>query len=84
MDHLQACGYCDKFVDGGCSIFVETDWVNRMGGCGMFPYRDLSHGHTYVDGKVYGPGRTGQQKQKHEDRKYHSKNDGKRKYKFVI
>lgn len=50
----------------------------------MFPFRELPPGLSYIDGRIAGRGRIGQQKQKHEDRKYHSKNDGKRKYKFKV
>jgi hypothetical protein len=84
MNHLQACGYCDKYVDGGCSVFTEVDWVDRRGGCGMFPYREIPRSRgEYVSGRIVsGKNRPGQQKQKKDDRKYHSKNDGKRKYTF--
>jgi hypothetical protein len=78
MSHLQACGFCSKYVDGGCTIYTDTDWVDRRGGCGMFPHRDFPATTTSK--------RAGQQKQsrKRDDRKYHSKNDGRRKYKFNI
>ena len=89
MDHLQACMYCpksDMTCDGEvhCTIYANRSWVNRVGGCGMFPFRELPPGLSYIDGRIAGRGRIGQQKQKHEDRKYHSKNDGKRKYKYNI
>jgi hypothetical protein len=41
----------------------------------MFPERDLPEPMRK---------RVGQQKQKHNDKSYHSKNDGKRKFKFVV
>ena len=84
--HLQACPYCDKHIDGGCTIFTDVSWVERLGGCPAFPYREVPRSRgEYMDGKIIsGNQRPGQQKQKHDDRKYHSKNDGKRKYKFNI
>ena len=48
----------------------------------MFPYRDLPQGMSYIDGKIAGKGRVGQQKQAHADRKYHSKNDAKSKFRM--
>ena len=95
-DHTQACPYCDKFKverqrrtqdDGhyyyinktyGCTIYEDTSWVNRMGGCPFFPMRDMTGAPSLRKE------RAGQQKQKHQDRTYHSKNDGKRKYKFKV
>jgi hypothetical protein len=49
----------------------------------MFPYRDLPDGMSYLDGKITGKGRTGQQKQAHTDRKYDSKNDSRGKFRRV-
>jgi len=81
MNHLEACGHCPKETwYGTCVLFFDRSWVNRRGGCGMFPYRELPQGMSYIDGKIAGRGRIGQQKQAHSDRKYHSKNDGKRKF----
>lgn len=72
LDHLQACTHCPK--DGGgyseCTIYTDTSWVNRIGGCAMLPERDMPISH----------GRVGQQKQKHQDRSYTSKNDRKSKF----
>jgi hypothetical protein len=47
----------------------------------MFPYREIPRSRgEYVNGVIVsGKNRPGQQKQKKDDRKYHSKNDGKRK-----
>jgi len=77
LDHLQACGYCPHIipdfkesVNTACTKYTDLSWVNRRGGCPMFPERELPVGR----------GRVGQQKQKHQDKSYHSKNDGKRKY----
>jgi len=90
MDHLQACPHCPNFatfgIAIGCSIYKNTSWINRRGGCPAFPFRDIPRSRgEYVDGKIVsGNRRPGQQKQKTDDRKYHSKNDGKRKYKFDI
>ena len=75
MNHLQACPHCKDFSDTGCTVYPDTSWVNRRGGCPNFPLRDLPETMKK---------RVGQQKQKFEDRKYHSKNDGKRKYKYNI
>jgi hypothetical protein len=79
-NHLQACPYCPKYRVGrdGCTVYADTSWVNRRGGCPEYPGRDLTglHGLHKV--------RAGQQKQKHEDKKYRSKNDGKRKYKLNV
>ena len=87
MNHLQACPECPKysedFLAGGCTIYDDVSWVNRRGGCGMFPSRELLPGMSYLDGKITRKGRSGQQKQKHEDRKYHSKNDRKTKFRRV-
>jgi hypothetical protein len=96
MDHLQACSHCDKYgiieevaCDGevhdvpGCTIYSNAtlDWVNRRGGCPHFPYRQIPRSRgEYLDGEIVSGGRVGQQKQSVNDRKYHSKNDGKRKY----
>ena len=82
MDHLQACVHCSKYGGkyGQCLDYTDTAWVNRLGGCGAFPYRELPTGMSYVDGKIQGRGRVGQQKQAHNDRKYHSKNDAKAKF----
>jgi hypothetical protein len=87
LDHLQACSYCPKSNPETresraveCTVYEVTTWVNRRGGCPMFPYRDLPPSLTYIDGVIHGRGRVGQQKQKHEDRKYKSKNDGRLKY----
>jgi len=80
MDHLQACPYCHKYdaqMDH-CTVFNYTGWVNRRGGCGLFPERDMTGSPSQRKQ------RAGQQKQKHQDRSYHSKNDGKRKYKYNI
>jgi hypothetical protein len=88
-DHLQACGHCphhnDSFLEVWCTKFSNLSWVNRIGGCGMFPYRDLpaQSGLSYLDGKILGRGRIGQQKQKHNDKSYHSKNNSKSKYRSV-
>jgi hypothetical protein len=79
MRHTDACGHCPKYEDG-CTVYENTEWVNRIGGCGHYPYRDLPTYLSYVDGVIVGRGRVGQQKQKYEDRKYRSKNDGRRKY----
>jgi hypothetical protein len=83
LDHLIACTHCPKYLDYGagiwdCSVYTDLSWVNRRGGCPMFPERDMTGSPSLR--KI----RAGQQKQKHEDRKYHSKNDGKRKYKFNL
>jgi hypothetical protein len=58
----------------GCRIHVDTSWVNRRGGCGSFPERDLPE--TFKK-------RVGQQKQKHSDRSYSSKNDRRGKFRRV-
>ncbi len=89
MDHLQACPHC-PYNDptlavwetnySGCTIYDNISWVNRIGGCPSFPYRDLPYGYQYYDGVIYGPGRVGQQKQAHNDRSYSSKNDSRRKF----
>jgi hypothetical protein len=81
---------CDGvvYIIPGCTIYnnATLDWVNRRGGCPGFPYRDIPRSRgEYLDGRIVaGNHRPGQQKQKKDDRKYHSKNDGKRKYKFNI
>lgn len=69
LNHLEACPYCPKF-SGRCTIYEDTSWVNRRGGCSMLPERDMPQSY----------GRVGQQKQKHQDRSYTSKNEGKAKY----
>jgi hypothetical protein len=75
MNHLEACGHCPKYSEallaGGCTAYDDTSWVNRRGGCGSFPERDLPESHK----------RVGQQKQKHSDRSYSSKNDSRTKFK---
>jgi hypothetical protein len=81
MNHLQACGHCPKYEHGdgtqkshtGCEVYADVAWVNRIGGCGMFPERDMPESHK----------RVGQQKQKHSDRSYHSKNDSRGKFRRV-
>jgi hypothetical protein len=50
----------------------------------MFPYRDLPSGMSYLDGTILYKGRTGQQKQKHTDRTYRSKNDSRTKFRRVV
>jgi hypothetical protein len=80
MDHLEACGHCPKYlerVDDGtfkCTVYDDTEWVNRLGGCPSFPLRDLPETLGGMQRRV------GQQKQKHSDRSYSSKNDGRRKF----
>jgi hypothetical protein len=74
MDHLAACGHCPKETwYGTCLLYLDRSWVNRIGGCGMFPERDMPESHK----------RVGQQKQKHYDRPYHSKNDSRGKFRRV-
>ncbi len=80
MDHLQACGHCSKYLtykvmEGVCSTYMDTSWVNRRGGCPMFPLRDLPEAIKK---------RVGQQKQKHQDRAYSGKNDRRGKFRRVI
>lgn len=75
LDHTQACPYCPKYIKeaDNCKMYpyeFEVSWINRRGGCPYFPERDMPAWK----------GRVGQQKQKHNDRTYHSKNDGKRRY----
>jgi hypothetical protein len=74
MDHLQACPYCPKYNEPYkmCTVFRQTAWVNLRGGCGMFPLRDLPEPMRKK--------RVGQQKQKHQDKSYHSKNDTRTKF----
>jgi hypothetical protein len=73
MDHLQACGHCpDHDPLGGCNKYLNTSWINRRGGCPAFPLRDLPEAMIK---------RVGQQKQKHSDRAYSSKNDRRTKFK---
>jgi hypothetical protein len=79
MNHLQACGHCLKFNERyqRCGVYVDLSWVNRRGGCPSFPLRDLPENYKAHIRRV------GQQKQKHSDRSYSSKNDGRRKFKAV-
>ena len=70
MNHEQACGHCHKYIDDQCSIYLDTSWVNRRGGCSMLPEREMPPNHK----------RVGQQKQKHSDRSYGSKNSRRDKY----
>jgi hypothetical protein len=80
LNHKAACSYCHKFarndIDGeiGCTIYDDTTWVNRRGGCPNFPLRDLPEAMKK---------RVGQQKQKHSDPSYHSKNDRKSKFRSI-
>jgi hypothetical protein len=75
MKHLEACGHCpNETWYGTCVKYFDRSWVNRRGGCGMFPLRDLPEGIKK---------RVGQQKQKHYDRSYSSKNSGRMKYNRV-
>ncbi|MHA2068769.1 MAG: hypothetical protein ACXABY_30765, partial [Candidatus Thorarchaeota archaeon] len=72
-----------RFDRMGCGIYGGGDlsWINRRGGCPHFPYRQIPRSRgEYLDGEIVSGGRVGQQKQSVNDRKYHSKNDGKRKY----
>ena len=77
MDHLEACGHCPKYQAWGhrgivsCTVYTDVSWVNRRGGCGMFPHRDLPEAMRK---------RVGQQKQKHSDRSYGSKNNNRMKF----
>ncbi len=83
LDHLQACPYCPKYngaLRPPCSIYNDISWVNRIGGCGMYPSVELPSGLSYYDGKITRKGRSGQQKQAHRDRSYTSKNDRKAKF----
>lgn len=84
MNHLQACVYCPKWTKEGCTVYPERYLFDRvqLHGCPVYPYRDIPRSRgEYVDGVIVsGSQRPGQQKQKNQDRKYHSKNDGKRKY----
>jgi hypothetical protein len=74
MNHLEACGHCPKETwYGTCVTYPDRSWVNRRGGCGMFPERDLPEAMKK---------RVGQQKQKHSDRSYSSKNDRSGRTKF--
>ncbi len=86
MDHLEACGHCPKYGDivvrvfvdtvhKGCTAYTDTSWVNRRGGCPMFPLRDIPETMKK---------RVGQQKQKHQDRSYSGKNDRRGKFRRVI
>lgn len=74
MNHLEACGYCPHYEHGdgtakthtGCRLYADITWVNRIGGCGSFPFRELPPGYVYDHkGNVIPPGtkRAGQQKQ---------------------
>ena len=87
MDHLQACGHCPKYdptETSQCAAYLNMRLISLYG-CPIFPYRELSGGRAYVDGEIKtGKARSGQQKQKKSDPKYHSKNDGKRKYKYEL
>ncbi len=81
MNHIEACGHCSKETwYGTCVLYFDRSWVNRRGGCGMFPYRELPTSMSYVDGKIVGRGRQGQQKQAHKDRDYRGKNDRRGKF----
>jgi hypothetical protein len=79
MNHEQACGHCPKYIrkdlegEMKCSIYTDTTWVNRVGGCAMLPERDMP----------VKMGRVGQQKQKHNDKSYGSKNNSKNKFRSV-
>ena len=71
LDHLRACEYCPRSdFKGNCLIYTQTKHINRRGGCPYFPERDMPPSY----------GRVGQQKHKHDDRKYASKNDRRRKF----
>jgi hypothetical protein len=80
MNHLQACGHCPKYLrfpaygEPGCSAYADTTFVNRLGGCPLFPERDLPEAMIK---------RAGQQKQRHSDRNYSSKNDRRGKFRSV-
>lgn len=88
LNHLQACGHCPKYDHGdgttkthtGCSIYADVTWVNRIGGCPVFPYRAVPKSRgEYVDGVIISGKRVGQQHQKRLDRKYENRKS-KRKY----
>lgn len=70
LNHTQVCPYCDKYAHNwlapGCSIYKDTSWVDRRGGCPYFPHRDTPHKKT--------------KQPKYSDRKYDSKNDRKGKF----
>jgi hypothetical protein len=86
MNHLEACGHCPKETwYGTCLLYHDRSFVNRIGGCGAFPYRELpaQSGLSYLDGKILGKGRVGQQKQKHNDKSYHSKNNSRTKFRRI-
>jgi hypothetical protein len=80
LNHLMACTHCPKYSEG-CTIYNDTSWVNRIGGCPSFPFREIPRvAGEYVDGKIVsGNMRPGQQKQKKADRSYDNKKS-KRKY----
>lgn len=66
-DHIQACEYCPKYNQetGECPVYSDLSWINRRGGCPMYPYRKLPTGMSYNHkGEIVGVGRIGQQKQK--------------------
>ena len=64
----------------GCTIYEDTSWINRRGGCPMFPYRAVPKSRgEYVDGVIISGKRVGQQHQKRHDRKYENRKS-KRKY----
>lgn len=77
MDHLQACPYCPKYIAyhhlGVCSVYADTSWVNRRGGCPLFPQRDMTGSNLQAKKRV------GQQKQKFSDRSYNN-SKSRRKY----
>jgi hypothetical protein len=86
MNHIEACGECPKETwYGTCPLYFDRSFLSRLGGCGHFPYRELpaQSGLSYLDGKILGRGRIGQQKQKHNDKSYHSKNDRRGKFRGV-
>jgi hypothetical protein len=74
FNHVQACWYCPKHFEV-CSIYSDVSWVNRRGGCPSFPLRDLPENYKAHIRRV------GQQKQRHSDRAYSSKNDRRTKFK---
>jgi hypothetical protein len=81
LDHLMACTHCPKFsqfgIAIGCMVYKDVSWVNRRGGCPMFPERDMTGSPSLRKQ------RAGQQKQKHQDRTYKSKWERKGKYRSV-
>lgn len=84
LNHLQACEHCDRHEDSGCTVYTDTSWVNRQGGCPMFPSRELPKGWSYQGNKVISPEnkRVGQQRgkrgKKQKEVHYHNKNKNKR------